>query len=147
MDFVMVGGAVPRVRGLPLIKPPYSRVTAIDLKTGNHAWMVAAGDTPEAIRSNAALAGVQVPRTGSHARPLLLVTATLLFSAEGVGGAPVLHALDKMTGATIHELRLEGQVGSQPMTYMVNGRQYVAFWVSDTRSNTQARLVAYALPR
>jgi quinoprotein glucose dehydrogenase len=147
MNFVMVGGSVPTIRGLPLIKPPYSRVTAIDLKSGNHAWMVPAGDAPETVRNNAALAGVQIPRTGSHARPLLLVTQTLLFSAEGWGGAPVLHALDKTTGETIYELKLSGQVGSQPMTYMHDGRQYIAFWVGDTRSSTNARLAVYALPR
>jgi quinoprotein glucose dehydrogenase len=147
MNYVMVGGAVPTIRGLPLIKPPYSRVTAIDLKSGNHAWMVAAGDTPETVRNNVALAGMQIPRTGSHARPLLLVTQTLLFSAEGWGGAAVLHALDKKTGATIHELKLAGQVGSQPMTYLHDGRQYIAFWVGDTRAGVNARLVAYALPR
>ncbi|HUF50381.1 MAG TPA: hypothetical protein VMN60_06075, partial [Longimicrobiales bacterium] len=147
MDYVMVGGRVPSIRGLPLMRPPYSRVTAIDLKTGEHAWMVAAGDTPESIRNNSALAGIDVPRTGSHARPLLLVTQTLLFSAEGWGGAPVLHVLDKQTGATLHELRVAGQIGSQPMTYMLDGRQYIAFWVGDTRSSTPARLVVYALPR
>ena len=147
MNFVMVGGSVPTIRGLPLIKPPYSRVTAIDLKSGNHAWMVAAGDAPETVRNSAALTGVQIPRTGSHARPLLLVTQTLLFSAEGWGGAPVLHALDKKTGETIYELKLQGQVGSQPMTYMHDGRQYIAFWVGDTRSSTNARLAVYALPR
>ncbi|MGH7504500.1 MAG: PQQ-binding-like beta-propeller repeat protein, partial [Longimicrobiales bacterium] len=58
MDYVMVGFNAPKVQGLPLVKPPYSRITAIDLNTGEHAWMVPAGDTPDAIREHPALQGI-----------------------------------------------------------------------------------------
>jgi quinoprotein glucose dehydrogenase len=146
MDWVMGLAPVPRVQGLPIIKPPWGRITAIDLKTGDHAWMIPNGRTPDAIRENPALQGVSIPETGIAARPLLLVTRTLLFAAEGWGGRPILRAIDKRTGETIHEIELPGMVGSQPMTYMHLGRQYILFWVGDPRSELPARLLALALP-
>jgi len=81
----MVSGRVPRIQGLPLVKPPYSRITAIDLNTGDHAWMVPAGDTPDVIKENPALQGLTIPRTGSTARPVVMVTKTLVFTGEGQG--------------------------------------------------------------
>jgi quinoprotein glucose dehydrogenase len=145
MDYVMVSGRVPTVDGLPLFKPPYSRITAIDLNTGEHAWMVAAGNTPAAIRENPALAGIELPRTGSHARPVLLATATLLFTGEGLGGEPYLRALDKRTGETVFEMQLPAPLTSQPMSYALDGRQYIAFWIGDTRAEVRSRLVVVTL--
>jgi len=142
MDWIMAGGAVPRVQGLPLIKPPYGRITAIDLNSGDHVWMIPNGRTPDAVREHPALQNLTLPETGIAARPLLLVTRTLLFAAEGWGGRPVLRAIDKRSGATLHEVQLPGMVGSQPMTYMHQDRQYVLFWVGDPRAEVQARLVA-----
>jgi quinoprotein glucose dehydrogenase len=142
MDWVGGNANVPRVRGLPLVKPPYSRVTAINLNTGDHVWMAVNGDTPPAIKSNAALAGLTIPKTGAQARPEVMATKTLLFSAEGYGGAAVLHVLDKATGATITDLTVPGTISSSPMTYALNGKQYVAFWVSDQRAQLAATLVA-----
>jgi quinoprotein glucose dehydrogenase len=130
MDYVMVGGRVPRVQGLPLIKPPYGRVTAIDLNTGDHAWMVANGDTPENVATHEALAGLEIPPTGSASRALLLATRTVLFMAPGSGGAPVLRALDKATGATLWEMTMPSGITSQPMSYLYEGRQYIAFWIA-----------------
>jgi len=146
MDYVFAGGRVPTVEGLPLIKPPYSRITAIDLNTGEHAWMMAAGDTPERIRAAAAELGIELPRTGSSARPVLLATATLLFAGEGTGGEPFLRAHDKATGEIVWALELPAPVTSPPMTYAVGGRQYVAFWIGDPRGDVPSRLVALALP-
>lgn len=145
MDYIMVGARVPRVQGLPIVKPPYSRITAIDLNTGEHAWMVPAGDTPEEIRENPALEGIDIGRTGALARPVVLVTRTLIFQGEGGGGGKYLHALDKETGETIASIELEGEVTSIPMTYMVGGKQYVAFWIG-TVPDLQSRLVTLALP-
>jgi quinoprotein glucose dehydrogenase len=147
MDFIMVGGRVPTVQGLPLVRPPYSRITAIDLNTGEHAWMVAAGDTPEHIRGHPALRDLAIPRTGSvGSRPLLLATRTLLFAAEGPGGEPVVRALDKRTGETRWEMRLPAGATSVPMTFAVDGRQFLAFWIGDARAEVRSRLVALALP-
>ncbi len=145
MDWVGGNNNAPRVRGLPLVKPPYSRVTAINLNTGDHAWMVPNGDTPASIKNNPALAGLTIPKTGALVRPALLTTKTLLFSAEGYGGQPILHVLDKTTGASIADITVPGTISSNPMTYLVNGKQYVAFWVSDQTNRVAATLVALAV--
>ena len=146
MDWVGGGGQAPRVRGLPIIKPPYSRITAIDLNTGDHRWMQANGDTPAAIKNNPALAGLTIPPTGAQTRPVLLATKTLLFTAEGSGGQPILRALDKQTGTTVAQITLPGAVGSVPMTYAIGTRQFIAFWVSDRAAELPGTLVALALP-
>jgi quinoprotein glucose dehydrogenase len=146
MDYVGGFGSGTRVSGLPILKPPYSRITAIDLTTGDHAWMVPNGDTPEEIKRNPALAGITIPRTGATARPGLLVTKTLLFAAEGNGARPILHVLDKATGAEIAALTVPGTINGVPMTYAVNGRQFIAFWTSDRATQQPAELVTLALP-
>jgi len=133
---------VPQVRGLPLIKPPYSRITAINLHTGEHAWMVANGDTPPSIQNNAALAGLTIPATGAQSRPILLATRTVLFNADGSGGQPTLRALDKATGKRLWQMAMPGVVGSPPMTYMIDGRQFLVMWVTDRASGKGAELVA-----
>ena len=138
----LAGG--PRVQGLSIIKPPYSRITALDLNAGTLKWFVAAGDTPDAIKNNQALAGLQIPRTGTTSRPVILATRTLLFQGEGLGGGPKLHVLDKATGAIVRDIDVPGSVTSSPMTYMHQGRQYVAFWVSQAN---RATLMTLALPR
>jgi quinoprotein glucose dehydrogenase len=146
MDFVGGAGRLPNVRGLPIIKPPYSRITAINLKTGEHAWMVANGDTPAAIANNPALKGLTIPATGAQTRPVILATKTLLFTAEGYRGAATLRALDKATGARVWEGALPGSASSSPMTYMVNGRQFVAVWTSQQSANQPSELVVFAIP-
>jgi len=144
MTYIAALGRVPQVRGLPLIKPPYSRITAINLRTGEHAWMVPNGDTPAAIRNNPALAGLTIPATGAQTRPVMLATKTVLFNADGSGGEAKLRALDKTTGKRLWEMALPGAVGSAPMTYMVNGKQYLLMWVSDRASGQGAQLIALA---
>jgi quinoprotein glucose dehydrogenase len=137
-------GRTPSVSGLPLMKPPYNRVTAIDLNTGNHLWMVPGGDTPEAIRNNPALQGLTIPPTGALTRPAVMATRTLLFMSEGYGSAPILHVLDKRTGQRIADIPLPGSIGGSPMTYMVNGRQYIALWVGQ-QGRLPAQLITLAL--
>jgi quinoprotein glucose dehydrogenase len=145
MNYIGALGRAPQVRGLPVIKPPYSRITAINLRTGEHAWMVPNGETPPAIQNNPALAGLTIPPTGAQTRPVLLATKTLLFNADGSGGQPTLRALDKATGRRIWQMTLPGAVGSPPMSYMVNGRQFLLMWTSDRASGQQAELIALAL--
>ncbi len=147
MDWVGgAGGPVPRVRGLPLVKPPYSRITAIDLNRGEHVWMKPSGATPESIARNPALQAVEIPPTGAQSRPVLLVTSTALFTAEGSSGAPMLHVLDKVSGASLTDVTLPGPVSSVPMSYAVNGTQYIAFWVSNRQDGLPSTLMALALP-
>jgi quinoprotein glucose dehydrogenase len=140
--YLFVNGEAPRPMGLPLVKPPYGRITAIDMNTGDHRWMAVNGDTPDDIKNNPALAGVAIPPTGKSSRAVLLVTKTLLFAGEGYGGAPMLRAYDKASGAVLAELPLPGAATSKPMTYLLNGKQYVVLAVG---RDTPAELVAFAL--
>jgi quinoprotein glucose dehydrogenase len=134
------------VEGLPILKPPYSRITALDLNKGEFAWMVPLGTTPERVARNPALKDMALPNTGGiglHAT--LLVTKTLLIAGEGWGGAHVIRAYDKKTGAVVSEIGIPGMMGSMPMTYMANGRQYIAFTVG---TPTQAaEVVSLALDK
>jgi quinoprotein glucose dehydrogenase len=140
--YLFVNGEAPRPMGLPLVKPPYGRITAIDLNSGEHRWMAVNGDTPDDIKSNPALAGLTIPPTGKASRAVLLATKTLLFAGEGYGGAPMLRAYDKATGAVVAELPLPGAASSKPMTYMLNDKQYIVLAVG---RDTPAELVAFAL--
>jgi glucose dehydrogenase len=146
MDYVAVArAAVPTVEGLPVVKPPYGRITAIDLRSGEIAWQVANGDTPPAIRNHPLLKGIDLPRTGSRSRAGLLATRTLLFAGEGWGGQPFFRALDKATGAVLWEMAIPAVQTGPPMTYLHQGRQYVTFTVGDQERGIPARLVALAL--
>ncbi|MEO8071444.1 MAG: PQQ-binding-like beta-propeller repeat protein, partial [Acidobacteriota bacterium] len=101
-------------QGLPLIRPPWGRVTAIDLNTGNHLWMVANGETPDYVKNHPALKGLTIPRTGQPGRAGVLVTRSLLFVTDGNGlyssppaaGGRMLHAYDKRTGETVMDIPL-----------------------------------------
>lgn len=140
--YLFVNGEAPRPMGLPLVKPPYGRITAIDMNSGEHRWMAVNGDTPDDVKNNPALKGVSIPPTGKPSRATLLVTKTLLFAGEGYGGAPILRAYDKATGAVLAELPLPGAASGKPMTYLLNGKQYVVLAVG---RDTPAELVAFAL--
>jgi len=139
-------GADLSVQGLPILKPPYSRITTIDLNTGEFAWVVPLGTTPSRVSQHPALRGINVPNTGGiNLHATLLVTKTLLIAGEGWGGAPIIRAYDKKTGAVLAELSIPGMMGSMPMTYMVNGKQYIAFTVGSPTE--PAELVALALEK
>ena len=131
-------------QGLPLMKPPYSRIVAIDMNTGEHLWETPNGDTPEYIRDHPAIQGVEIPTTGKLAHPVTLPTASLLLTAEGPGGDPLLHALDKRTGERLGtiELPAPGQYGM--MGYMHEGGQYVIVQVGGR--GLPGSLVALRLP-
>jgi len=130
--------------GVPIVKPPWGRITAIDLKDGSHAWMVANGDTPDYVAERLEIDPALVPRTGKVSRAGLLVTKTLLFAGEGASGDPILRALDKATGETVAELELPGSQTGLPMTYEHEGRQFIVLSVA--ARGEPAQLVAYALP-
>ena len=141
------GVRAPRVQGLQIVKPPYGRVTAIDMNTGDHLWMIANADTPDNIKNHRLLEGVDIPRTGIPTRAGVLLTKELLFVAEGTGGvgaSPIFRAVDKATGEIVAEIDLPANQGGIPFTYEADGKQYVAMFV--TRGSSAAELVAYALP-
>ena len=140
-EFAWVGGnmAPPgaatalRVQGLPLVKPPYGSIVAIDMNEGEILWRIANAETPDNIRNHPALKGLNIPRTGRQANTIgLLVTKTLLIAGEpgtfttpnGRVGA-MLRAYDKQSGKEVGAVYMPaGQTGT-PMTYMLNGKQYI----------------------
>jgi glucose dehydrogenase len=117
-------------QGLPIFKPPYSRIVAIDMNTGEHLWETPNGDTPDRIRNHPALRQVEIPNTGRTSHPITMVTKTLVVTAEGTGGSPRLHALDKHTGERLGtvELPASGQYGM--MGFQHEGRQYIVVQVA-----------------
>ncbi|MCX6214874.1 PQQ-binding-like beta-propeller repeat protein [Spirosoma sp.] len=133
MDYVAyMGNARIGPYGLPLVKPPYGRITAIDLNTGDHKWMVPNADTPSWVKDVPALKGIKIPRTGLPDRVGMLVTKTLLFAGEGAGlygsdggGGNKFRAYDKATGNIISEIELPANQSGLPMTYSMNGKQYI----------------------
>ena len=140
------------VQGLPLIKPPYSRITAIDLDTGTFRWQVPFGATPDTIRNHPALKGLNLPplgRPGNNSGTL--VTRTLLVAGEsnfgptpsGARGA-MLRAFDKATGREVGAVYLPAPQSGSPMTYMLNGKQFLVLAISG--AGYPGELLAFKLP-
>ncbi len=144
MRYIAGGARLQGPQGLPLVKPPYGRITAIDMRTGEHVWMIPNGDTPASIATHPALADVALPSTGSRSRAGLVATKTLLFGGEGWGGQPKFRAYDKQTGQTVAEIELPAVQTGLPLTYMVDGRQFIAMTVG--ARDHPAELIALALP-
>jgi quinoprotein glucose dehydrogenase len=146
------GGAGLTVQGLPLVKPPYGRITALDLNKGEKAWQIAHGETPDNIRNHPALKGVKIPRTGRQGRIGVLVTKTLVVAGEGgffttpsgQRGA-MLRAYNKATGDEVGAVFMAAPQTGSPMTYMVNGQQYLVVAISG--ASYSGELVAFRAPR
>ncbi len=136
--------------GLPLIKPPWGRITAINLNTGDHVWMIPSSQTPDWAKNNPALKGIDLGRTGSFDQVGLLVTKTLLFAGEGSGlyraqgGGNQFYAYDKATGAIIHQMTLPANQSGVPISYEIDGKQYIVVPVGAT--GVPGELVALTLP-
>jgi quinoprotein glucose dehydrogenase len=148
-------------RGLPLFKPPYGRITAIDMNRGEIVWQVANGEGP---RDHPAIRHLGLGPLGNPGRPSPLATATLLFIGEGSDGLtdesrvpegmplniapnfgePWFRAYDKATGAVVWETELPAGTTGAPMTYMHEGKQYVVVAVNGRE--VPAQLIALALP-
>lgn len=126
------------VDGLPLIKPPYGVITAINMDRGEIVWQVAHGDTPDNVRSHAALKGLNIPRTGQSGYNVgTLVTKTLVIAGDGqVTTTPehprgaMLRAYDKATGNEVGHVFMPAQQSGSPMTYMWKGKQYIIVAIS-----------------
>ena len=146
LEYYLKGSpTVPGPHRLPLIKPPYGRITAIDLNTGEHLWMILNGDGRNRFAGPDELAGVDLPPVGHQTRAVLLTTKTLLFAGEGYGADPILHVLDKATGQSIADIELPAAATGLPMTYMLEDKQYVVVPIGG-RGNA-AELVALTLPQ
>jgi quinoprotein glucose dehydrogenase len=140
------------VQGLPLLKPPYATISAINLDKGDIVWQVAHGDTPDAIRNNPALKGINVPRTGQAGFNIgTLVTKSLVIAGDGQvtttpdhpRGAP-LRAYDQATGKEVGNVLMPAGQSGSPMTYMVNGKQYIIVAVSG--GDYSGEYICYTLP-
>ncbi|HEU4388367.1 MAG TPA: pyrroloquinoline quinone-dependent dehydrogenase [Blastocatellia bacterium] len=147
-DYVRGGtalGGIDGPQGLPLFKPPYGRITAINLNTGDHTWQIPLGDGPREQISK--IAGKDVGPLGAGGGGPLL-TKTLLFVGQGAagrggsqgGGANLLRAFDKATGKLVADIELPGRPSGTPMTYMAGGKQFIVIATADNR------LVALSLP-
>jgi quinoprotein glucose dehydrogenase len=131
------GGPGLTVQGLPIIKPPYGRITALDLNQGTMVWQIAHGDTADNIKSNPALRGINLPRLGRQGRIGVLTTKSLVIAGEGgfvmepngQRGA-MLRAYDKATGKDAGAVFIPAPQTGSPMTYMLNGRQYITVAIS-----------------
>jgi len=146
-----VGGGGLTVQGLPLIKPPYGSISAIDLNKGAMLWQVPHGDTPDNIKNNPALKGLNIPRTGRTGTAGQLVTKTLVVVGEkGVVTLPngqrgaMLRAYDKATGKDAGALPMPAPQTGSPMTYSLNGRQYIVVAIGS--GDYSAELRAYRVP-
>ncbi len=144
------GGAGLTVKGLPIMKPPYGSITAIDLNKGEILWQIAHGDTPANITSNVALKDVTIPRTGRPGTVGQLVTKTLVVAGEaGFGPTPsgqrgaMLRAYDKATGKEVGAVYMPAPQGGGPMTYMLNGKQYIVVAIGG--SGYSGELVAFKI--
>ena len=125
------------VQGLPLTKPPYGQISAINLDKGEIAWQVAHGETPDNIKNHPALKGLTIPRTGRPGNIGTLVTKTLLIAGEpGFGITPsgargsMLRAYDKASGKEVGAVYMPAPQSGSPMTYTLNGRQYIVIAIS-----------------
>jgi quinoprotein glucose dehydrogenase len=148
-------------QGLPLFKPPYGRITAIDMNTGEHVWMVANGDGP---RDHPAIAHLNLGKLGVPGRPSPLLTKTLLFIGEGRtnlprsgrippdmpveiatnSGGPMFRAYDKATGEVVWEIELEAGSSNAPVSYLFEGKQYLLLAIGDRQHSPE--LLAFTLP-
>ena len=158
MEYVQGRSQRLTVRGLPLLKPPWGRITAIDLNRGEIVWQIAHGETPDLVRNHPDLQGLDIPRTGrtggaggSSGGIGTLTTSTLVISGEGgtitrpsgERGA-MLRAYDKATGEERGAVPLPGAQTGSPMTYMLDGTQYLVVAVA-SRTHP-GELMAFTLP-
>ncbi|MFQ5742796.1 MAG: PQQ-binding-like beta-propeller repeat protein [Acidobacteriota bacterium] len=139
------------VDGLSILKPPYGVLAAINLDRGEIVWRVPHGDTPDNVRHNPALAGMDIPKTGQRGSVGLVVTKTLVILGDpSITTTPdhprgaMLRAYDKATGEQVGAVWMPAQQSGSPMTYAVDGKQYIVVAVSG--GNHSGEYLAFALP-
>ena len=130
-------------RGLPLLKPPYSTITAFDMNRGEILWQVPNSDKMARVDAHPALNGLDLPPLGGGGRHPVLVTSTLLIHGQDMGYGPNLIARDKATGEELARIELSGAPQSAPMSYAVDNKQYIAIGINDAPT---PKLVVFALP-
>jgi quinoprotein glucose dehydrogenase len=145
-DYNQATAGVPRVQNLPLLKPPYGRITGYDMNQGTIAFTISNGDTPPNIKTAFEAAGLKdIPPTGSPSQAHLLVTKNFLFATEGSGGQAILHAYDKKTGAPIWQSAMPaGPATAIPMAYVIQDRPYIVHAARGPQGSG-AQLVAWTI--
>jgi quinoprotein glucose dehydrogenase len=146
------GGNPLQLQGVSILKPPYGLLSAIDLDKGELKWQVPHGDTPDAVRNHPALKGLNIPKTGQTGAVGLVVTKTLVImgdpqattTPEHPRGA-MLRAYDKATGQQVGAVWMPAPQSGSPMTYMVDGRQYIIVAVSG--GNYSGEYIAFSVPQ
>ncbi len=139
------------IDGFPMIKPPWGRITAIDMNTGEHAWQIPHGEAPDNIQNHPLLEGADIGRTGWPGRVGLLITKNLVVAGEsgfyttetGEEGA-MLRAYDKATGEEVGAVYMTAPQTGSPMSYAIDGEQYIV--VATSGGGQAGRLLAYKLP-
>src|SRR5882762_5725489 len=143
------------VQGLPLVKPPYGLIAAIDLDRGELLWQTPHGDTPDNVRNNPALKGLTIPKTGQSGNVGLLITKSLVVSGDPqVTTTPdhprgaMLRAYDKKTGKEVGNVLMAAPQSGSPMTYSVDGKQYIVVAISQIAGSGgySGEYVALTLP-
>lgn len=138
------------LEGLPIVKPPYGVLSAIDLKNGTLKFQVPHGDTPDNVRNHALLKGMNIPKTGQGGSVGVLITKTLVmagdpqFTTRGTQRGAYLRAYNKDTGEQVGEVYVPAPVVGHPMTYSLNGRQYIVVGVSG--AGYTGEYISFALP-
>jgi quinoprotein glucose dehydrogenase len=146
------GGGALGVQGLPIVKPPYGVLSAMNLDRGDLMWQVPHGDTPDNVRNHPLLKGINVPKTGQQGQAGVLITKTLVIvgdpqvttTPEHPRGA-MLRAYNKQTGAQVGAVFMPAPQSGSPMTYSVDGRQYVVVAISGGAYSGE--YLAFALPQ
>jgi quinoprotein glucose dehydrogenase len=140
------------VEGLPLMKPPYGVLSALNLEKGELMFSVPHGDTPDNVRTHPKLQGMNIPKTGQAGSVGLMVTKTLVVLGDPQVTAPpgrprgaMLRAYNKQTGAQVGEVWMPAPQSGSPMTYSVDGRQFMIVAVSG--GNYAGEYLAFALPQ
>ena len=144
---------VPGPEGLPLVKPPYKRITAFDLTTGTQAWMQPHGDGP---RNHPALRDLNLPPLGGHSgmhaggplvtKTLLIVNSGAQYVADEAESARAITAYDKPSGNYLGSVVLPAVPYGNPITYLHAGRQYIVVAVGGGSGRASPELIALALP-
>ncbi|HJN94793.1 MAG: hypothetical protein CMQ15_17385 [Gammaproteobacteria bacterium] len=135
------GAGAPRhPAGIPLYKPPYSRITAIDMNTGEHAWMIPTGETPARVQQVIDDNNLDVGNTGTGALvPMVVTSNMLLYSDTASDGTPMLYAINKASGAIEAEIEVPARSRYGMSTWVHDGHQYIML-------QTGSKLTAMALP-